>query len=418
MKLLSVSLVNHDSNVTYFDGSDIHHLKLERLHCIKRYNSCHFYHIEDQIKRYLNVEYKDIDEIVFDWDSVVADNYGLRNKNINEKYYNFFDEYYDNNDLYFEINEELKHILGINHKKAYHLTHHYAHSLSGWMLMEERPDISFVIDGYGDNRSWSIFRKEQFIDKGLIPDGSIGNKMEDVGEYLNIKSKYKMDHAGKVMGIQSYGNLDTGFLEVLRNYDIRNINEIFSTELWTEYKGDYLVNVLSPLDWIKTVHFRMEELLVEFFKQYAEPEENIFYSGGVAQNVIWNTELKKHFPNLVIPPHSGDEGMSFGGIEWLRIKNNLPKFKLPNFPYVQIDEAPKSEPSEKTIQIAAELLAEGKAIAWYQGNGEVGPRALGNRSILFDPRVPGGKQRINEIKRRENYRPFGASILEIGRAHV
>jgi len=50
-------------------------------------------------------------------------------------------------------------------------------------------------------------------------------------------------------------------------------------------------------------------------------------------------------------------------------------------------------------------------VAWYQGNGEIGPRALGNRSILMDPRIPNGKDIMNKVKNREYYRPFGASIL-------
>ena len=68
-------------------------------------------------------------------------------------------------------------------------------------------------------------------------------------------------------------------------------------------------------------------------------------------------------------------------------------------------------PTKETIEKAANLLSQGKIIAWYQGQGEVGPRALGNRSILMDPRIKNGKQLINKIKKRENYRPFGASIL-------
>ena len=67
--------------------------------------------------------------------------------------------------------------------------------------------------------------------------------------------------------------------------------------------------------------------------------------------------------------------------------------------------------AQETIKTAAKLLSEGKIIGWYQGNGEVGPRALGNRSILMDPRIRNGKEIINGVKNRENYRPFGASIL-------
>ncbi|NDD59261.1 MAG: hypothetical protein EBZ47_08465, partial [Chlamydiae bacterium] len=54
---------------------------------------------------------------------------------------------------------------------------------------------------------------------------------------------------------------------------------------------------------------------------------------------------------------------------------------------------------------------EGKIVAWYQGHGEIGPRALGHRSILMDPRIQNGKDIINRVKNREFYRPFGTSVL-------
>ena len=65
-----------------------------------------------------------------------------------------------------------------------------------------------------------------------------------------------------------------------------------------------------------------------------------------------------------------------------------------------------------TIKETAEYLKEGKVVAWYQGKGEIGPRALGNRSILFNPCIKDGKNIVNKIKKREGYRPFGASILK------
>jgi carbamoyltransferase len=58
------------------------------------------------------------------------------------------------------------------------------------------------------------------------------------------------------------------------------------------------------------------------------------------------------------------------------------------------------------------VLAQGGIVGWYQGHGEVGPRALGHRSILMDPRLAHGKALLNRIKRREAYRPFGAAVLQ------
>ena len=79
---------------------------------------------------------------------------------------------------------------------------------------------------------------------------------------------------------------------------------------------------------------------------------------------------------------------------------------------MQEDEAPKDEPSVYTLIEVSQLLAEGKVVGWYQGNGEVGPRALGNRSILYDPSRKDAKDKVNKIKQREWWRPFGASVLE------
>ena len=83
-----------------------------------------------------------------------------------------------------------------------------------------------------------------------------------------------------------------------------------------------------------------------------------------------------------------------------------------NFPFGQCDFAPE-EPSLDTIKKAAYFLKNSCIVGWYQGHGEIGPRALGNRSILMDPRIPNGKDIINKkVKHREWWRPFGASILE------
>ena len=69
-------------------------------------------------------------------------------------------------------------------------------------------------------------------------------------------------------------------------------------------------------------------------------------------------------------------------------------------------------PSKSTIKQTAERLARGEIVGWYQGHGEVGPRALGNRSILMNPSIPNGKDIINsKVKHREFFRPFGASVL-------
>jgi carbamoyltransferase len=154
----------------------------------------------------------------------------------------------------------------------------------------------------------------------------------------------------------------------------------------------------------------MGAMLLAFFQKFASGSDTISYTGGVAQNVVWNSTLREAFPNLVIAPHASDEGLSLGALEWLRRQHEMAPFAWPSFPWAQSD-AGAAAPGKATIARAAQMLADGKIVGWYQGFGEIGPRALGNRSILMDPRLANGKERINGVKKREQYRPFGASVL-------
>ena len=172
----------------------------------------------------------------------------------------------------------------------------------------------------------------------------------------------------------------------------------------------------TKVEWFANLHMWLESTITKYFKLYAKPDDKISFSGGVAQNICFNEQLGKYFKNLSIPPHANDEGLSLGAVEYLRKKHNLEHFDNSGFPYWQSDEAPETTASSSTIKQSAELLAQGKVLGWYQGHGEVGPRALGNRSILMTPCV-GSKQRVNEIKQREDYRPFGASVLK-DKAHI
>jgi len=193
-----------------------------------------------------------------------------------------------------------------------------------------------------------------------------------------------------------------------------SINSLFDTNNYNKFLNSDLLAVLQPLDWIKTVHNKVSDILINFFEEITNKnyDAKISYSGGVAQNVIWNTALKNKFKNIIIPPHCNDEGLSLGALEYLRVKNNLPKFKINNFPYIQSDESPIDNPNEETILETVKHLKNKKIVAWYQRNGEIGPRALGNRSLLLNPLIKDGKNIINTIKKRETYRPFGASILK------
>jgi len=163
---------------------------------------------------------------------------------------------------------------------------------------------------------------------------------------------------------------------------------------------------------------------------------NLCFGGGVALNGVANYRILKDgpFENLHIPPSPGDGGSAVGCAQYLyychdknkrmmednveRIKNNI--FVGPSHSnseiksFLDINKIDyKFLETNSLLQTVAKLIVEGNVVGWYQGKMEWGPRALGNRSIIADPRNVKMKDILNEkIKHRESFRPFAPCILE------
>ena len=205
-----------------------------------------------------------------------------------------------------------------------------------------------------------------------------------------------IDLPGKIMGLQSYGKPDEIFIKKwLQVGAFRNLTllQTISYEPKEQITKNY----------IRTIHSFCEKLVLE---KAMVPEFN--YSGGLAQNVVWNRALLDAGKTPHIDPWAYDGGCSIGALHYLLDKHDIER----PFNWEQDDEAPSGEPDGPLYKQVAELLAQNKVVGWYQGNGEVGPRALGNRSILFNPTHKDNKDKINKIKNREWWRPFGASVKE------
>lgn len=405
MKLLSVSMPAHDANLSLFDGTQVHYLKLERPHQEKRYHLANLADWKSAAQAAFGTRLDGFEDAVFSFDPSAqppplrpllgADLLGRLARDQAKAV---------------RLAPPLCAWLGV--ERAWFASHHYSHALSTWMLedMAAPAALRIVIDGLGDGRPWSVYRDGRLVAAGDIRHGSIGWGMREAGKLLAVAYGHYNDIAGKVMGLQAYGRVDPGYLAWLDRFGFDRLKDLWSVAHWHAYKGDALLGRHTLLDWIATVHARMGRMLVDFFGRFARPGEAISYSGGVAQNVVWNAQLRQAFPGLLVAPHASDEGLSLGALEWLRREHGVAPLSMPAFPWAQADAA-AAAPSGATIDQAARLLAEGKTVGWYQGQGEIGPRALGNRSILMDPRLADGKARINQVKRREAYRPFGASVL-------
>ena len=391
MKLLALRLCAHDSNVTYYDGEHLKYKSFERDFQAKHFGFGGIYGWTRILEEW-NIKPWFVDAIAIVLDSHVHN-----------------EIQYDPQKLTEVIEIPVFRDLGFK-CPIHRIDHHYAHSLSFWPMGVE-PTINFVFDGFGDDWMYrSVWRGDKLIDscksngQDIMNSSSFGFIMSHLGAVLNMKGNY-LDHAGKVMALKAFGN---------HNNDVVPIDHIDDLDkLWDFMVLDQHINdQMYITDYIHTAHEETEKIYLKHFQQFIKPDDIVGYSGGIAQNTIINKVLKDAIPNLVIPPHANDQGLSIGAIEYLRKEYNLMALPKEGFPFMQDDEAP-SRPSTKTIKDTAEQLAQGKIVGWYQGHGEIGPRALGNRSILMNPFDPHGKDFINnKVKHRESFRPFGASVLE------
>ena len=150
-----------------------------------------------------------------------------------------------------------------------------------------------------------------------------------------------------------------------------------------------------------------EQEILKVFKKVPKlvPEtNNICYSGGVALNCVANSMVVEEYPNLWILPNPGDAGSSLGCAAYVG-KQHLDFMENGAFLGYDI----KGDYPVK--QVVKELL-KGNLVGVANGRAEYGPRALGNRSLLADPRGKDIKQKMNEIKNRQEFRPFAPSVLE------
>ena len=392
MKLLALRLCAHDSNITYFDGDRIKYKSFERDFQVKHFGFEGLYGWTRILEEW-NITPQDVGAVGIVMDTHVH----------NEVYCN--PEQIEEN-----VEIPVFRDLGFN-CPIHRIDHHYAHSLSFWPLGIE-PNIHFVLDGFGDDWMYrSVWRDNKLIDSSksngqmMHYSPSLGFIMTRLGSVLGLQGHY-LDQAGKIMALKAHGNTEFSAVP-----DVDHIDKL--NDLWNFEQIERNANDRNfTLDYIATAHEKTEQLYLKHFREFVKEGDIIGYSGGIAQNTIINKVLKDNFPNLVIPPHANDQGLSLGVIEYLRRTYNLDPFDTSGFPFWQDDET-VPRPSEKTIKDTAELLAQGKIVGWHQGHGEIGPRALGNRSILMRPDDPEGKEWINQkVKRREPFRPFGASVLE------
>jgi hydroxymethyl cephem carbamoyltransferase len=159
---------------------------------------------------------------------------------------------------------------------------------------------------------------------------------------------------------------------------------------------------------------RIFEIYARVAQEELPPDIPLYISGGCGLNCDWNTMWQElgHFSSVFVPPCPNDSGSALGTVlDALHAKTGDPRIDWDvycgeEFVWDREPEASKWQRRPMHDAELADAIASGRVVAWVQGRWELGPRALGNRSLLADPFDPGTRDRLNEIKQREGYRPI------------
>ena len=234
--------------------------------------------------------------------------------------------------------------------------------------------------------------------------------------------------AGKVMGLAPYGKptIDPGEF-----FEIRDGRFVFSDDVPKRFTSPdrWPSNKEAYENLAASVQNALEHALLYLVGRVRElsPSRNLVYAGGVALNSVANERIIREtdFDRLYVIPAAEDSGPAIGaayhGLWHLTSEYTPQAYERDAFGTVygadEISAAIARTPSvesretDNTVSDAADLLVDGKIIAWFSGPSELGPRALGQRSILCDPRQPDAKERLNaRVKHREGFRPFAPVI--------
>jgi carbamoyltransferase len=351
-----------------------------------------------------------------------------------------------------------------------HVEHHLAHLSSAFHVSPNNEAVVVSVDGFGDfaSASWGVgLGTEISVDDKVYFPHSLGTFYQALTQFIGFPN-YGDEY--KVMGLAPYGEAkymdqmrkivllqDDGSFKLNMDYFIYHREKIdYEWEDGSPSVGRLFSNKLSELlgpvrqksDELTQHHMNIahsvqtmyEEAFFHLVNKLYERHglDSLCIAGGCGMNSVANGKVKRNTPykNVYIQSAAGDAGGAIGAAFVVHYKLN-PKagrefimdhaYWGPEFTDCELSELLKVNGEQikeegclverinddvELCQRTAQAISEGKVIGWFQGRMEWGPRALGNRSILGDPRRSDMKDILNlKIKRRESFRPFAPSIL-------
>ena len=332
--------------------------------------------------------------------------------------------------------------------------HHYSHAASAFYPSPFKESIILTLDGVGEWATTTVaIGKDN--DLKILKEIHFPHSLGLLYSAFTYYTGFKVNSGEyKVMGLAPYGKPKYKDLIIEKLIDLKNdgsfrlnmeyfnyatgltmTNKKFS-DLFGQPARNPKENLLTQfhMDIASSIQAVTEDIVLRITRNIAEEYKvkNLCLAGGVALNCVANGKILKEkiFENIWIQPAAGDAGGSLGAAlaYWYRELNKPrnefkdqmkgaylgPKFN-DNIIENELDSLKavfKKKDSKEIISITAKELSNNKTVGWFQGRMEFGPRALGGRSILADPRSEKMQKELNlKIKFRESFRPFAPSVL-------
>ena len=336
------------------------------------------------------------------------------------------------------------------------IPHHISHASLGIFGSNFKNCMFLSMDGggdFGDTRNFIFgeYKKEKL---NILNQARGTNNIGSFHAFITDALGLSANESGKVSGLAGYGKIQDNLAEKFSNlltvskngikfnrkrYNTTKLNldkirprEYNRSKFINNYPSDTNIFRLSrsflPHDIAATGEYIFRKKIIELLEllKTQSNSDNIVLSGGVFQNVTLNKYIQesKIFKNYYFTMASGDSGLSLGAALYIKSKNKknindnlLPAFLGPSYNHEEIEKILiqsrikfiKTKDIEKKV---ANLISQGNCVGWFQGKAEYGPRSLGARSILADPRKKSSKSRINQLlKKRDWYMPYAPSIM-------
>ena len=312
-------------------------------------------------------------------------------------------------------------------QKVYFLDHHYSHLASAFYTSGFDKALVFSLDFSGDNKSGMVgvgSKNKIDVVEALDAQNSVGCFYGFITKGLGFKLNR---HEGKIVGLAAYGDpekLYSLFSKFIRHSKSRIIvkNRYQLLALAEKLKDKEAKNVAAAAQKL------LEEVTASLVRFFVEKHQiyDLVLTGGVFANVKLNQRIKeiKGVRNLWVFPNMGDGGLAAGAaLEFYhRLNKNTRNYRLQ---HVYLGSDYSNEQIEKELQrsgvdyiyhqniekIIAQLVSQGKVVARFNGAMEYGPRALGNRSIIYEAKDPSVNKWLNERLKRTEFMPFAPATL-------